>query len=149
MCLFYIRSFCKTMSFPCCNICRQTDCYYLCHTDIYRCGTGCTGKHNRRISWLWIYKSVHTGLYYDLLQKLYNGSSGTAFYCRPDSKSGFQKNIQIDIIFFKSWFIWPWFKIVDKVIFVRRKVLGNEEFPKWNPQTEFTSVEENSEFQGF
>ena len=58
-----------------------------------------------RISWLWIYKSVHTGLYYDLLQKLYNGSSGTAFYCRPDSKSGFQKNIQIDIIFFKSWFI--------------------------------------------
>ena len=22
---------------------------------------------------------------------------------------------------------------VDKVIFVQRKVLGNEEFPKWNP----------------
>ena len=38
---------------------------------------------------------------------------------------------------------------VDKVIFVQRKVLGNEEFPKWNPQTGFTSVEENSEFQGF
>ena len=38
---------------------------------------------------------------------------------------------------------------VEKVIFVQRKVLGNEEFPKWNPQTGFTSVEENSEFQGF
>ena len=38
---------------------------------------------------------------------------------------------------------------VDKVIFVQRKVLGNEEFPKWNPQTGFISVEENSEFQGF
>ena len=38
---------------------------------------------------------------------------------------------------------------VDKVIFVQRKVLGNEEFPKWNPQTGFTPVEENSEFQGF
>ena len=38
---------------------------------------------------------------------------------------------------------------VDKVIFVQRKVLGNEEFPKWNPQAGFTPVEENSEFQGF
>jgi len=26
--------------------------------------------------------------------------------------------------------------------------LGNP-FPKWNPQSEFTSGEENSEFQGF
>ena len=33
---------------------------------------------------------------------------------------------------------------VDKVILVQRKVLGNEEFSKWNPQTGFTSVEENS-----
>ena len=34
--------------------------------------------------------------------------------------------------------------IISKSIFVQRKVLGNEEFPNWNPQTEFTSVEENS-----
>ena len=29
-----------------------------------------------------------------------------------------------------------------------RKGLGNEACPKWNPQSEFTSDEENSEFQG-
>ena len=30
-----------------------------------------------------------------------------------------------------------------------RKGLGNEAFPDRNPQSEFTSGEENSEFQGF
>ena len=30
-----------------------------------------------------------------------------------------------------------------------RKGLGNEAFPNWNPQAEFSSAEENSEFQGF
>ena len=29
-----------------------------------------------------------------------------------------------------------------------RKGLGNKAFPNWNPQSEFTSDEENSEFQG-
>ena len=38
---------------------------------------------------------------------------------------------------------------VDKFIFSSRKGLGNKEFPKRNPQPEFTSGEENSEFQGF
>ena len=27
--------------------------------------------------------------------------------------------------------------------------MGNEAFPEWNPQSEFISDEENSEFQGF
>ena len=40
-------------------------------------------------------------------------------------------------------------KTINKTNLYKRKVLGNEEFPKWNPQTEFTSVEENSVFQGF
>ena len=30
-----------------------------------------------------------------------------------------------------------------------RKGLGNEAFPKWNPQSEFISGEENSGFQGY
>ncbi len=30
-----------------------------------------------------------------------------------------------------------------------RKGLGNEEFPDWNPQSEFISDEEKQEFQGF
>ena len=30
-----------------------------------------------------------------------------------------------------------------------RKGLGNEAFPEFNPQSEFISGEENSEFQGF
>ena len=38
-------------------------------------------------------------------------------------------------------------QIVDKVIFKQRKSLENKEFSKWNPQTEFTSVEENQGFQ--
>ena len=41
------------------------------------------------------------------------------------------------------------FQTVDKVILRQRKGLGNKSFPKWNPQSEFTSDEENSEFQGF
>ncbi len=55
------------------------------------------------------------------------------------------------------------FQTVDKVILRQRKGLGNKlfitllrkagfacrPFPKWNPQSEFTSDEENSEFQGF
>lgn len=31
----------------------------------------------------------------------------------------------------------------------RGRVLGNQEFPKWNPQAEFISDEEKQEFQGF
>ena len=39
------------------------------------------------------------------------------------------------------------FQSVDKVIFVERKVLGNEEFPKWNPQAEIAFfAEENRTF---
>ena len=30
-----------------------------------------------------------------------------------------------------------------------RKGLGNEVFPNWNPQSEFTSDEEKAKFQGF
>ncbi|WP_191344583.1 hypothetical protein [Anaerotignum lactatifermentans] len=30
-----------------------------------------------------------------------------------------------------------------------RKGLGNEAFPNWNPQSEFTSDEKKQEFQGF
>ena len=40
------------------------------------------------------------------------------------------------------------FFTIGKVI-IQRKVLGNEEFPKWNPQTGFTSVEENSSVMTF
>jgi len=29
-----------------------------------------------------------------------------------------------------------------------RKGSGNQRFPEWNPQAEFISAEENSEFQG-
>ena len=43
----------------------------------------------------------------------------------------------------------PTVRTVDKVISMLRKGLGNEAFPEWNPQSEFTSGEENSEFQGF
>ena len=32
--------------------------------------------------------------------------------------------------------------------FKTRKGSGNKEFPDWNPQTEFSSVEENRRFQG-
>lgn len=37
---------------------------------------------------------------------------------------------------------------MDKPIFKQRKGFGNEAFPKWNPQSEFTSEEENNRFQG-
>ena len=32
---------------------------------------------------------------------------------------------------------------------VQRRAWETNPFPKWNPQSEFTSDEENSEFQGF
>jgi len=38
---------------------------------------------------------------------------------------------------------------INKILLILRKGLGNEVFPDWNPQSEFTSGEENSEFQGF
>ncbi len=39
--------------------------------------------------------------------------------------------------------------MVDKVNFMSQKGSGNKGFPECNPQTGFTSGEENSEFQGF
>ena len=42
---------------------------------------------------------------------------------------------------------------VEKIDFIffssARKGLGNEEFPNWNPQSEFISDEEKQEFQSF
>jgi len=40
------------------------------------------------------------------------------------------------------------FPPINKILLIPRKGLGNEAFPDRNPQSEFTSGEENSEFQG-
>ena len=37
---------------------------------------------------------------------------------------------------------------INKILLILRKGLGNEVFPDWNPQSEFTSGEENSNAQG-
>jgi hypothetical protein len=40
-------------------------------------------------------------------------------------------------------------KLQTKLFLYRGRVRETDEFPEWNPQAEFSSAEENSEFQGF